>query len=101
MKTKNENPNVSKNAVEILTFLARNAFVPLTGSDREGFAGASDNVLKFEDDENGTIFIFDPTPEEGDGLPRLEEFDIDDIEDGDGAVPYRGYVIEKVSEILY
>jgi len=99
MKTKNENPNVSKNAVEILTFLARNAFVPLTDSDREGFAGASDNALKFEDDENGAIFIFDPTPEEGDG-PRIEEFDAYP-DDEDGAFIARGYVIEKVSDLLY
>jgi len=53
---------------ELLTFLATHEFhKPAT---RDGLDGATDAVLIYEDDENESLWVFDP---EAEGGPRLEQ----------------------------
>ena len=106
MKTKKfAAPKISASFVSALTFLAKNPFRPLTDDEREGFSGASDAALIFEDGNAENVWIFDPTPdadEDGAG-PRIERYDVfpEDGETDDSAEINRGWIIEKVTDIRY
>lgn len=71
---------MSKTATENETFeallvLATKPFRKLTEREYYGFAGASEDAVIFEDEDNGFVWIFDPKNDTGELEPRLERFD--------------------------